>query len=49
MSGNIIFGLYHVPYGDVSERMTNAHKCGINRFDTAQLYGNERICTENWN
>lgn len=47
MSGDIIFGLYHVPYGDVTERMTNARKAAITRFDTAQLYGNERICAEN--
>ena len=47
MSEDLIFGLYHVPFDAVKERMDNAHRCGIKHYDTAQLYGNERICAEN--
>lgn len=42
----LIFGLYHVPYDKVQQRILNAKSVGITHFDTAQLYGNERICAE---
>ena len=44
-----IFGLYHVPYAEVPRRMNMAHRSGITRFDTAQLYGNESLCAESSN
>jgi len=42
----VIFGLYHVPYNEVEQRILNAKSMSITHFDTAQLYGNERICGE---
>ncbi len=41
-----IYGLYNVPHSMVPEAVTMAHDLGINKFDTAQLYGNETICYE---
>lgn len=41
---SIIFGLYHVPYLDVPKYIKNAQLLGITKFDTAQLYNNEKIC-----
>ncbi|CAH6419269.1 Aldo/keto reductase [uncultured virus] len=42
----LIFGLYPVTHDDVARRISFAHKLGLTRFDTAQIYGNERACAE---
>jgi diketogulonate reductase-like aldo/keto reductase len=41
-----IYGLYHVQSNDVAKYMKMARAAGITHFDTAQLYGNERACSE---
>ena len=45
----LIFGLYHVKYHQVQSYLALAKSLGITHFDTAQMYGNERICAESCN
>lgn len=42
----LIFGLYHVKHEALANLIQNAHTCGIHRFDTAELYRNEKRCAE---
>lgn len=42
----LICGLYRVPPKAVAEYMRTARRFGMHRFDTAQLYGNEKACSD---
>lgn len=41
---SFIYGLYQIPHDQVSNAIYMAYDLGIRNFDSAQLYGNERIC-----
>lgn len=43
---SLIYGLYRIETSDVEEIMKMARECGINKFDTAPLYGNENECAD---
>lgn len=43
---SLIFGLYHVQLKDMYAAINNAHSCGIYKFDTAELFRNEKKCSE---
>lgn len=45
-ASHFIFGLYRVPYDCVSKQCTMALQHGISHFDTAQMYKNERVCSD---